>query len=197
MRVELKIKNKKICAIQLSLFQRLPYAYAQTHDRWIKSERKRLVNFSWHPLFPFLLGSILHLLWLAETSKAAVFYGIHACLRLGFCQKVTKSCRTESEGLTRGPPHPPLTECSVVNGFGALMPHIHTIIEHCGESMSDTGAPPRLACVVELSAWERLLMYTKVCAGLFVCLCVHISYLCGSVTDRMRPLSRSCWGDNR
>lgn len=35
------------------------------------------------------------------------------------------------------------------------------------------------------------------CAGLFVCVCVCAPSLCGSVTDRMRPLSRRCWGDNR
>lgn len=46
-----------------------------------------------------------------------------------------------------------------------------------------------------LSAWECLTTGTQVCAGL----CVHVcaSCLCGSVTDRMRPLSRGCWGDNQ
>lgn len=35
------------------------------------------------------------------------------------------------------------------------------------------------------------------CVCLSVCVCVSAPRLCGSVTDRMRPLSRRCWGDNR
>lgn len=42
-----------------------------------------------------------------------------------------------------------------------------------------------------------LIAWVYICVGLFVCLWVCNPPLCGRVTDRMRPLSRRCWGDNQ
>lgn len=52
------------------------------------------------------------------------------------------------------------------------MPHIQTIIEHRGESMSDTGAPPRLACVVCMRV--SVYVYQSLCRFVFWFVCARI-----------------------